>query len=312
MIKIYKNSPNGTIINTNEYEANTWINLVNPTLEEIEQIEIKTNIPKNLLEKMLDTEELPRIEAEEDSTLVVVDVPYIRDHKIKNKYSTLPLGIILNKNYLVTICTKEVEVLKEIKENKIKNLSISKKTRFIIRLLLRIASLYVKYLNIIDKEIESKEKVLIKSTNNKELISLMNIQKSLVYFVNSLRANDIILEKLSKGNVLELYEEDKDLLEDAIIENKQGIETANIFREIIDSMTDTYATIISNNLNEVMKFLAGITIVCSVPTMIASFLGMNVPLGIIDTNPYSFIIIVLISLILALIIAIILKKKDML
>ena len=312
MIKIYKNSPNGTIINTNEYEANTWINLVNPTLEEIEQIEIKTNIPKNLLEKMLDTEELPRIEAEEDSTLVVVDVPYIRDHKIKNKYSTLPLGIILNKNYLVTICTKEVEVLKEIKENKIKNLSISKKTRFIIRLLLRIASLYVKYLNIIDKEIESKEKVLIKSTNNKELISLMNIQKSLVYFVNSLRANDIILDKLSKGNVLELYEEDKDLLEDAIIENKQGIETANIFREIIDSMTDTYATIISNNLNEVMKFLAGITIVCSVPTMIASFLGMNVPLGIIDTNPYSFIIIVLISLILALIIAIILKKKDML
>lgn len=312
MIKIYKNSPDGTIINTNEYEANTWINLVNPTLEEIEQIEIKTNIPKNLLEKMLDTEELPRIEAEEDSTLVVVDVPYIRDHKIKNKYSTLPLGIILNKNYLVTICTKEVEVLKEIKENKIKNLSISKKTRFIIRLLLRIASLYVKYLNIIDKEIESKEKVLIKSTNNKELISLMNIQKSLVYFVNSLRANDIILDKLSKGNVLELYEEDKDLLEDAIIENKQGIETANIFREIIDSMTDTYATIISNNLNEVMKFLAGITIVCSVPTMIASFLGMNVPLGIIDTNPYAFIIIVLISLILALIIAIILKKKDML
>lgn len=312
MIKIYKNNPNGMISNTNEYETNTWINLVNPTLEEIEEIEAKTNIPKNLLEKMLDTEELPRIEAEDDSTLVVVDVPYIRDHKIKNKYSTLPLGIILNKNYLVTICTKEVEVLKEIKENKIKNLSVSKKTRFIIRLLLRIASLYVKYLNIIDKEIESKEKTLIKSTNNKELISLMNIQKSLVYFVNSLRANDIILDKLSKGNILELYEEDKDLLEDAIIENKQGIETANIYREIIDSMTDTYATIISNNLNEVMKFLAGITIVCSIPTMISSFLGMNVPLSFLESNPYSFIIIVVISLILALIIAIILKKKDML
>ena len=312
MIKIYKNNPNGMISNTNEYEINTWINLVNPTIEEIEEIETKTNIPKNLLEKMLDTEELPRIEAEDDSTLVVVDVPYIRDHKIKNKYSTLPLGIILNKNYLVTICTKEVEVLKEIKENKIKNLSVSKKTRFIIRLLLRIASLYVKYLNIIDKEIESKEKTLIKSTNNKELISLMNIQKSLVYFVNSLRANDIILDKLSKGNILELYEEDKDLLEDAIIENKQGIETANIFREIIDSMTDTYATIISNNLNEVMKFLAGITIVCSIPTMISSFLGMNVPLSFLESNPYSFIIIVVISLILALIIAIILKKKDML
>jgi len=312
MIKIYKNNLNGTIINTSEYENNTWINLVNPTLEEIEEIENKTNIPKNLLEKMLDIEELPRIETEEDSTLVVVDVPYVRDHKIKNKYTTLPLGIISNKKYLVTISKKEVEVLKEIKENKIKDLSLTKKTRFIIKLLLRISSLYVKYLNIIDKEIESKEKELIKSTNNKELISLMNIQKSLVYFVNSLRANDIILDKLSKGNVLELYEEDMDLLEDAIIENKQGIETANIFREIIDSMTDTYATIISNNLNEVMKFLAGITIVCSIPTMIASFLGMNVPLTLLQSNPFSFIIIVLISLVLAVIIAIILKKKDML
>lgn len=311
MIKIYKNNSTGTIINTNDYETNTWINLINPTIEEINQIEKETNIPKNLLEKMLDIEELPRIENEDDSTLVVVDVPYIRDQKIKNKYTTLPLGIILNKQYLITICTKEVEVLKEIKENKIKNLSISKKTRFVIRLLLRIASLYVKYLNIIDKEIESREKQLIKSTNNKELISLMNIQKSLVYFVNSLRANDIILDKLSKGNVLELYEEDMDLLEDAIIENKQGIETANIYREIIESMTDTYATIISNNLNEVMKFLAGITIVCSIPTMIASFLGMNVPLEFLQNN-FSFIIIVLISLVLALIIALILKKKDML
>ena len=164
----------------------------------------------------------------------------------------------------------------------------------------------------INSEIENKEKDLIKSTSNKELLNLMHIQKSLVYFVTSLKANAIILEKLSKGNVLNLYEEDEDLLEDAIIENNQGIETANIYREIISSMSDTYATIISNNLNTVMKFLAGITIVLSIPTIIASFMGMNVDLGLLNNNPFAFLIILLISIVISLIIAFVLKKKGML
>ncbi len=311
MIKIYKTDEQ-MIKPTKNYEPNTWIDLVNPDIKEINKVSSKTNIPLNLLEKLLDTEELPRIETEGDITLIVIDVPYIYDHKTKNKYSTLPLGFILSKEYLITISTKNTEVLDEIKNNKIKTLFTYKKTRFIIQVLLRNANLYIKYLNIINKEIEAKEKILIKSTSNKELISLMNIQKSLVYFTTSLNANDIILDKLSKGNVIELYDEDLDLLEDAMIENRQGIETANIFREIIGSMTDTYATIISNNLNEVMKFLAGITIVFSIPTMIASFMGMNVSLGSLANNPYSFIIIVSISFIFALIIALILKKRDML
>ncbi len=311
MIKIYKTDEQ-MIKPTKNYEPNTWIDLVNPDIKEINEVSSKTNIPLNLLEKLLDTEELPRIETEGDITLIVIDVPYIYDHKTKNKYSTLPLGFILSKEYLITISTKNTEVLDEIKNNKIKTLFTYKKTRFIIQVLLRNANLYIKYLNIINKEIEAKEKILIKSTSNKELISLMNIQKSLVYFTTSLNANDIILDKLSKGNIIELYDEDLDLLEDAMIENRQGIETANIFREIIGSMTDTYATIISNNLNEVMKFLAGITIVFSIPTMIASFMGMNVSLGSLANNPYSFIIIVSISFIFALIIALILKKRDML
>ena len=153
---------------------------------------------------------------------------------------------------------------------------------------------------------------MYKSTNNKELIDLLNIEKTLVYFSTSLKANDAVLEKLSKGNVITLYEDDSDLMEDAIIENKQAIEMANIYREILTSMTDTYATIISNNLNDVMKFLAGITIVFSIPTMVASFIGMNVPLGNIGSSKLSFILIILISFILSFIIAIILKKKNML
>lgn len=312
MIKMYKTNQNEQLIAIKNYEINSWIDLINPTIEEIEEVAAKTNIPKGLMEKLLDAEELPRIENEGEATLIVIDVPLIEDRRYKSKYATLPLGIITNNEYLITISTKEVEILNEIKENKIKSLYTYKKTRFIIQLLLGIASLYVKYLNLINKEIEIKEKVLIKSTSNKELISLMNIQKSLVYFVTSLKANDIILDKLAKGNVLDLYEEDFDLLEDAIIENKQGIETANIYREIIGSMTDTYATIISNNLNEVMKFLAGITIVFSIPTTISSFMGMNVPLGSFAKNPFSFIILVGISFVVALIIAWILRKKDLL
>ena len=121
-----------------------------------------------------------------------------------------------------------------------------------------------------------------------------------------------MLEKLSRGNVITLYDDDSGLMEDAIIENKQAIEMANIYREILTSMTDTYATIISNNLNDVMKFLAGITIVFSIPTMVASFIGMNVPLGNVGASSYSFVIIIAFSLVLSLIIAYILKKKNML
>ena len=312
MLKIYKTNKDGIVETLKSMQNYCWIDLVNPTESELDKVSLKTNISKSLILKVLDYEELPRIEFEDNATLIVVDIPYIEDKKVKNKYSTIPLGIIINEIYLLTVCLKETEVLKDFKNNKIKSLSTAKRTRFIIQLLFRIATYYIRYLNMINSEIENKEKDLIKSTSNKELLNLMHIQKSLVYFVTSLKANAIILEKLSKGNVLNLYEEDEDLLEDAIIENNQGIETANIYREIISSMSDTYATIISNNLNTVMKFLAGITIVLSIPTIIASFMGMNVDLGLLNNNPFAFLIILLISIVISLIIAFVLKKKGML
>ncbi len=312
MLKIYKTNGNGEIEKIKKIEPNSWINLSNPSIDEIKEITGKTNIPETLILKVLDYEELPRIETEDKATLIVVDVPYIEDKKSKNKYSTIPVGIITKENYFLTICLKETEILNEFKHNKVKGVDTAKKTRFIIQLLLKIAAFYTKYLNLINREIENKEKSLIKSTSNKELLNLMHIQKSLVYFVTSLKANDIILEKLSKGNIINMYEEDLDLLDDAMIENKQGIETANIYREILASMSDTYASIINNNLNAIMKFLAGITIVLSIPTMISSFMGMNVPLGSLSDNPLAFIIILFISILISIIIAIILKKKDML
>lgn len=312
MLKIYKTNTNGEMEKLKKIETNSWINLSNPSSEEIKEVTTKTNIPESLILKVLDYEELPRIENEDKATLIVVDVPYIEDKKSKNKYSTIPVGIITKENYFVTICLKETEILNEFKHNRVKDVDTAKKTRFIIQLLLKIATFYIKYLNLINKEIENKEKSLVKSTSNKELLNLMHIQKSLVYFVTSLKANDIILEKLSKGNIINMYEADLDLLDDAMIESKQGIETANIYREILASMSDTYASIINNNLNGIMKFLAGITIVLSIPTMISSFMGMNVPLGSLSDNPLAFLIILLISLLISMIIALILKKKDML
>ena len=175
-----------------------------------------------------------------------------------------------------------------------------------------VAGIYQKELTGINEYIDSKEKVLLKSTNNKELVNLLNVEKTLVYFITSLKANEIALEKIAKGTIIEITKENEELLEDALIETKQAIETASIYREILSSMTDTYATIISNNLNDVMKFLAGITIVFSIPTMVASFIGMNVPLGSIGDSPFSFILIILFSVLLSLIIAYILKRKNML
>ena len=312
MLNIYKTGENGVIKKMQKIETNTWIDLVNPTAEEIKRVVDDAKIPENLIIKLLDTEELPRIENEDDATLIVIDVPYVEDKKNKTKYTTMPLGIITNKGYLVTMALAEAEILSDIKSNKVKALYTSKKTRFIIQLLHKVSTSYVRYLKLINQGIETREKILIKSTSNKELLNLMNIQKSLVYFVTSLKANDVLLEKMSKGSIFSLYAEDLDLLEDAIIESKQGIETANIYREILSSLSDTYATVISNNLNGIMKFLAGITIVTTIPTMIASFMGMNVPLGNISSNDNAVFIIISIAILLSILVAIILKKKDML
>lgn len=311
MLSIYK-TDNQVIEKVDNIGPNVWIDLVNPDIEEIKRVVKEAEVDEDLLTKLLDDEELPRIEIGKLSTLIVVDTPYLVDKAYKNRYYTYPLGIIIAKDAFVTISLKELGILEDFKNGKVRNFHTSKKTRFTLQILLKIASLYQKDLKVIDEDINAKEKYLKKSTKNKELLDLLNIEKTLVYFITSLKANDIVLEKLSKGNVIEQYEDDKDLLDDAIIENKQSIEMANIYREILTSMTDTYATIISNNLNVVMKFLAGITIVFSIPTMISSFLGMNVPLGFLGEYKYAFLLIVLFSLLIALIVAHILKKKDML
>lgn len=314
MIKIFKNELNDEVVKKiKTIEDNCWINLVRPTPEEIRLVVETLHIEEDLITKVLDEEELPRIEKTDNATLVVVDGPFMEDSHVKNKYTTYPLGIIIcNDLHIITVSLKEFSILKEFEQGKVKTFYTYKKSRFLIQLLLKTASSYLKALNLVNADIHKREQVLYHSTSNKQLVELLDIEKTLVYFITSLKANDLVLDKLSKGNTVALYDEDVELLEDTIVENRQGIEMCTIYKEILSSITDTYATIVSNNLNVVMKFLAGITIVLSIPTMISSFLGMNVPLGRFATNQYAFAIICFLAFLLALFVAWMLKKKDML
>lgn len=310
MLKIFKtNAENKMIKKAKKITSDSWIELTSPSNDEIETVVNKTKVDKDLILKMLDDEELPRIEQSGNATLVVIDTPYLEEEI----YKTYPLGIIITENnYVITISPKKTNLLNDFKKNKIKDFRTAKKVRFLIQILLVTSKKYLKALKQVNKDIAVKEKEIEKSTENKDLIDLLEIEKTLVYFITSLKANDLVLEKLSKGNIFSLYENDLDLLEDAIIENKQAIEMSGIYRDILSSITDTYATIVSNNLNYIMKFLAGATIVLSIPTMISSFLGMNVPLGKISHDPNACIIITIISVLLSVITAWILKRKNML
>lgn len=313
MLKVYKTMQvEKKIKKIKRIVTDSWIELTSPTNDEIDKVVEKTNVDKDLILKMLDDEERPRVEQSGNAILIVIDTPYL-EHDESNNYKTYPLGIIItDNNYVITITSKRLNLLNDFKNNKVKNFRTAKKTRFLIQILLKTANYYLRDLKKIYANIDKTEQILKKSTENKELITLLEIEKTLVYFITSLKANDTVLEKLSKGTMLPLYEGDLDLLEDATIENKQAIEMSTIYRDILSSITDTYANIVSNNLNYIMKFLAGATIVLSIPTMISSFLGMNVPLGSISNYDNAFIMILLVSVVISIVVAIILKKKNML
>lgn len=310
MLNIYKTLVDTkTIKKVDEITEDSWIDLTNPTEKEIDTVVEKTKVDKDLILKMMDEDELPRIEQSGNAALIVIDTPCIEE----NLYMTNPLGIIItNNNYVITIAPKKIPVLNEFRKNVIKDFRTAKKIRFLIQILLKTASMYLRILRQIDKDIEEKEEKLKVKTTNEDLIELLSTEKTLVYFMTSLKANDLVLEKLNKETVFKLYENDLDLLEDAIIENKQAIEMSGIYKDILSSISNTYATVVSNNLNIAMKFLAGFTIVISVPTMISSFLGMNIPLGSLSNNPNSIIIVTIVSIILSFIVGLILKKKNML
>ena len=315
MLKIYS-----TDVETNqlqeikEFKKGSWINLVNPSENEIKKVCESINIQEDFIRDALDYEEKARIDSEEDDNtiLFVLDVPIIEKGEDNDIYTTMPLGmIVVRDDFFITVSLRKNKVIEDFEKRKIKNFQTYKKTRFIFQIFYLNASYYLTYLKQINKETEIAEYILKNSMKNKELLKLLSLDKGLVYFATSLKSNEMVMEKTMRGKIVKLYEDDEDILEDAIIENRQAIEMAQIYTNILNGTMDAYASIISNNLNGVMKFLTSITIVLAIPTMISSFWGMNVKLPFENSN-LGFIIMVAIAVVLTLGVTWWLKRKDML
>lgn len=309
MLNIYKTTDN-QLDQIDAYEAGCWINMCNPTETELELVSQKTGIFTELLKAALDEEESSRLETEENQACIIVDIPIMDVENKTVQYYTVPLGIVLNDDVIVTVCLKNNKVTEDFVNQKVKSFFTYKKSRFILQILYRIATYYLNYLKQIDKTSHVIENRLHKSMRNKEVIQLLSLEKSLVYFSTSLKSNEVTLEKMLKMDMMQRYPEDQDILEDVIIENKQAIEMANIYSNILSGTMDAFTSLISNNLNIVMKFLASITIVMSIPTMISSFFGMNVKVPFENSN-YGFVAVIGITAVVAGIVAFVLAKKDM-
>ena len=297
-----------------EFRKGSWINLVNPSENEIKRVCESINIQEDFIRDALDYEEKARIDEEEDDNtiLFVIDVPVIEKSEDNDIYSTMPLGmIVVRDDFFITVSLRKNKVIEDFEKRKIKNFQTCKKTRFIFQIFYLNSSYFLNYLKQINKETEIAEYILKNSMKNKELLKLLSLEKGLVYFATSLKSNEIVMEKTMRGKIVKLYDDDEDILEDAIIENRQAIEMAQIYTNILNGTMDAYASIISNNLNGVMKFLTSITIVLAIPTMISSFWGMNVQLPF-ENSPMGFVIMVLIAVILTLVVTWWLKRKDML
>lgn len=312
MMKVFRTMEDG-IRQVNEIQEGCWVALSDPTASELLSISSDYGIDMDHLRAPLDEEERSRIEVEDNYTLILVDIPVIEERNDKEWYVTIPLGIIITEKVIFTICLEETSILTAFMDGRVRNFYTYKKTRFILQILYKNATMFLHYLRIIDKKSEVIEKNLHESQKNYELIELLELEKSLVYFTTSLRSNEVVLERLLKSENIKKYPEDTDLLEDVIIENKQAIEMANIYSGILNGMVDAFASIISNNLNIVMKFLATVTIVMSIPTMIFSAYGMNVNgMGMPFANsPYGFLIVIAISLVCSIAVAIIFSKKNL-
>ena len=300
MYKIMKSTDTGLDeLEIDRLEKGCWIDVVAPSEEELQEIAAATKIQMDFLTAPLDEEEKSRIEIEDDQILVLVDIPFLRSNK---DYDTLPLGIIITENCITTVCLEPNAVTAEFGPHNTKLFSTFKKTRFLFQILFKSATLYLKYIRIIIRRTDELEKHLRQSMQNSELFNLLDLQKSLTYFSTSLRSNYIVMEKLLRlrsatqsRDLIKLYEEDEDLLEDVIIEYKQAVEMVEMYSHILNSMMEVFASIISNNLNLVMKFLATMTIVLAIPTLVSSMWGMNVPVPFAN-NPWGFAIVLTVAL----------------
>ena len=300
MLEIFKSTESGHLekLTLKTLEKGAWINIIDPTPYELKEVSAACNVEPDFLRSALDEEERSHIDVEDDSIMILTNVPVVYEEE---SYDTLPLSVILTRKYIITVCLEETPVISSFNERTARLFHTYKKTQFLFEILYRSATFFLRYLRQINKLSEEIEDQLRESMKNNDILRLMELQKGLTYFNAALRANDAVLEKLlrirtgrSLEGILDIYEEDEELLEDVIIENKQAREMVDMYSQILSQMADIFSSIIANNQNMVMKFLAAVTIVIAVPTVIASFFGMNVPVPF-EGQGYGFFAVILIA-----------------
>lgn len=306
MISIYKKTIRDEgIRQLKEPVVGSWVSVTGPKQGEISKVTAQYGIPEDFIHASLDEEEIARIETDEGITILILKIP----NRTAVEINTIPFGIIITGDLIMTVCTRDHPLIEDLRSGKVRNFFTTTKTKFILQVIQRITAYYLYYLQLIEKQADDVERRLHTSVGNKEIIKLLGFERTLLYFNRGTVANNNIVERLLKGNVVELYEEDRDLLDDISFDIKQSIEMIGIYSGILSSTMDAYASIVSNNLNIVLKFLAAFTIILSFPVMIASFYGMNVDVPFGD-HPNAFYIITAVSLLITILIAYIFARKN--
>lgn len=313
MVKYYR-TDDRQIHEEEKIDNGVWIQMTNPSVAEGQMVAEALNVDIEDVLAALDEEESSRIELQDGYTLILVDIPSTEIRHEKESYTTIPLGIILTGEEIVTVCTEDTPVLQAFLNNRVKEFSTKKKLRFVYQILYRVSVLYQSDLRIIDKMRTEIEERVGEDTEEEDLIALHELESTLVYFATSLRANGNVLDRLTRYKRLEQYPEDKELLGDVIVENKQAIEMTSIYRDIINGTRELMSSVIDNRLNNVMKYLTSITLVMAVPTVISGLYGMNVESGGMPfaNSNLGFAIVCIFTLVVCIITMVILRKLKML
>ncbi len=307
MIKIFKTF--GGYSEIKSIEQGSWINVISPEPEEIQRLITEFGLEEELIQDILDTDERSRLEIEDDYTLIIMRIP-VENRNNGVPFFTVPLGIFIKDNYTLTLCLQNNEILpaEQVSPFREHYRQITDSYNFILRLFLRSGIIYLKYLKYINQQTNLIEQDLEKSIKNRELNKLLKMEKCLVYFITSIKANEIVLARLRNSKKI-TSEINEDLLEDAIIENKQALEMAQIYSDIQSGMMDAFASVISNNLNVVLKQLTLISIILMIPTLIASIFGMNVP-NFMEDSVWALPVLIIISLVLSFSGVIVFRKRQ--
>ena len=310
MVTYYK-TVDDKLMEIDSPQKGCWISMVHPTDAELSIVSRQTGTELDMLRAPLDPEERARLEVEDGIALVLVDVPTIEVDGKDFVYSTIPLGILQTRDHLITVCLKDSHIMRDFAQGRIKGFYTNLTTRFILQILYRNATRFLQYLRQIDKKTAAVEDQLEKTLRNQELMQLMRLEKSLVFFASSLKSNEIVLERLLRSDMIRKFPDDEELLEDVIVENKQAMEMCTIYRDIVTTTMDGFSSVISNNANDIMKVLTSLTLVISIPTLVASLWGMNVAVPF-QSSPWGFWILIAVSLAASVISIIVLTRRKML